>query len=98
MKNVHNFTVDETASGRLDRVLALFLPDYSRTYLQNLIKNGAVSVDKTVISQPRFAVKKSMLVQITIPETPVMFLIPNTSRALCLAVSVISGTKKDDPL
>lgn len=70
MKNVHNFTVDETASGRLDRVLALFLPDYSRTYLQNLIKNGAVSVDKTVITQPRFAVKKSMLVQITIPETP----------------------------
>lgn len=68
MKNVHKFTVNENSSGRLDRALALFLPDFSRTFLQNLIKNGAVTVDGNTVIQPRFAVKMPMELAITIPE------------------------------
>ena len=70
MKNKHKFQVNEAASGRLDRALALFLPDYSRTFLQNLIKENAVLIDGVVVTQPRFAVKPPMILQITIPEAP----------------------------
>lgn len=59
-------TTNET-SGRLDRALAILLPDYSRTFLQNLIKNGAVTVDGDTVTQPRFAVHTGMLLSVTIP-------------------------------
>lgn len=68
MKNVHKFTAND--AGRLDRTLAVMLPDFSRTFLQNLIKNGAVCVDDQIITQPRFAVKAGMILKIDIPETP----------------------------
>lgn len=70
MKNAHKFTATDSNTGRLDRALAHFLPDYSRTFLQNLIKDGAVSVDGTTVTQPRFPVKSGMLLNILIPETP----------------------------
>ena len=69
MKNEHKFQINEAATGRLDRALAFFLPDYSRTFLQNLIKENAVSVDGNIVTQPRFAVKPPMTIHITIPET-----------------------------
>lgn len=68
MKNVHEF-INNTDAERLDRALAILLPDFSRTFLQNLIKNGAVSVDGQSITQTRFAVKSGMKLKIEIPET-----------------------------
>lgn len=69
MKKEHKFTISAETSGRLDRALALCLPDYSRTFLQNLIKNGSVCVNAAVITQPRFAVTAGMDVAVTLPET-----------------------------
>ena len=76
MKKRHNFTATADVSGRLDRALALLLPDYSRTYLQNLIKNGNVLVNGNVTSQPRFAVQSGMTLTVEIPETPEENVIP----------------------
>lgn len=76
MKKRHNFTATADISGRLDRALALLLPDYSRTYLQNLIKNGNVLVNGNVTSQPRFAVQSGMTITVEIPETPEENVIP----------------------
>ena len=72
MKKKHNFTVTDDSSGRLDRFLALILPDYSRTFLQNLIKSGQVSVAEKICTQPRFAVKTGMAVSVEIPEQPAL--------------------------
>ena len=68
MKKTHNFSTDEKSTGRLDRVIAGFLSDYSRTFLQNLIKSGDVSVNGAVVNQPRFQIKSGMSITINIPE------------------------------
>lgn len=64
----HEFTVNDDAAGRLDRALALLLPDYSRTFLQNLIKNQAVQAGGKTVTQPRFAVTCGMKIAVDIPE------------------------------
>lgn len=64
----HNFIISPATSGRLDRALAILLPDYSRTYLQDLIKNNAVQIDGKSVIQPRFQVTAGMSVSIEIPE------------------------------
>ena len=68
MKKEHKFTISAETSGRLDRALALCLPDFSRTCLQNLIKNGAVAVNSQTVVQPRFTVTAGMEISIDIPE------------------------------
>lgn len=67
-KNLLEFSITDSQSGRLDRALAMLMPDYSRTFLQNLIKNGDISVNDTAICQPRFAVKSGMNIRIAIPQ------------------------------
>lgn len=68
MKNI-NFTVPETHTGfRLDRCLADLMPDFSRTMLANLVKEGSVTIDGTVITVPRFSVRAGMSLQIKLPE------------------------------
>jgi len=47
----------EHAGERLDRVLAMVLPDCSRSYLQKLIKNGSVRCGDSVCTAQRTAVK-----------------------------------------
>ncbi|MBE6356517.1 MAG: RluA family pseudouridine synthase [Lentisphaerae bacterium] len=64
----HNFTITPDTAGRLDRAVALLIPDCSRTFLQNLIKNGAVSVAGTTVIQPRFAVKSGDKITVSIPD------------------------------
>ena len=64
-----DFTTGENHSGsRLDRCLAELMPDYSRTMLANLIKDGHISVDGTVVNVPRFAVRSGMRLQLELPE------------------------------
>ena len=66
MKKNHEITAGQ--SGRMDRIIADALPDYSRTFLQNLIKSGAVSVAGEVVIQPRFSIKSGDLIQVQIPQ------------------------------
>ena len=63
------FKATAEVSGRLDRALAILLPDYSRTFLQNLIKHDAVQIDGKSITQPRFQIVAGMKISIEIPET-----------------------------
>lgn len=64
-----DFTAGDNHAGlRLDRCLAELMTDYSRTMLANLIKDGQVRVDGTVVDAPRFAVRSGMLLQIELPE------------------------------
>ena len=53
---------------RLDRVLAHAIPHLSRSRLQTLIRNGAVTVDGATIREPRHAVKPGALIGLTVPE------------------------------
>ncbi len=49
---LHTFTVSkEQASTRLDKLLTLHFPDYSRTYFQFLIEQGSVLVNNTPIKK-----------------------------------------------
>lgn len=57
-KEIINLQIEpEHAGERLDRVLAAVLPDCSRSYLQKLIKNGAVRYGGSVCTAQRTAVK-----------------------------------------
>lgn len=63
------FTIDAADNNsRLDRVIAAKITDSSRSYLQELIKSGKVTVDGKCVTLPRFAVKTSMTITVDIPE------------------------------
>ena len=55
---------------RLDRALAGIVPEFSRTYLQQLIESGAVRLKKQVITKPSAKVKAGDLLQIELRPTP----------------------------
>ena len=62
------FRVTQKYSGaRLDKFLAEQLPDFSRTYIQKLIKNGNVLVDSKA-AKPRHNVKTGETVTFDIPS------------------------------
>ncbi|MBE6390119.1 MAG: RluA family pseudouridine synthase [Lentisphaerae bacterium] len=64
MKKKHEFTAGQT--GRLDKIIAENLPDYSRTFLQNIIKSGAVTVNGSIVTQPRLTVKSGDVITLEI--------------------------------
>ncbi len=50
---VREFTIAaETHGKRLDQALALLVPEFSRSYLQRLIEEGAVSLAQAVVTKP----------------------------------------------
>ena len=53
---------------RLDRFLAESLPDHSRSYLQQLIRNGAVSVNRKAV-KASYQAKHGDFICLEIPET-----------------------------
>jgi 23S rRNA pseudouridine1911/1915/1917 synthase len=62
-------TVSQEYDGkRLDKFLADSLPDYSRVFLQKIIKVGAVSYGGEVVSLPRFSISGGGLVSVIIQE------------------------------
>lgn len=64
-----DFIIDAADNGlRLDRVLAAKITDSSRSFLQELIKSGNVTVDGKCVTLPRFALKTAMAVSVEIPE------------------------------
>ena len=59
---------DAQAGERLDRALALLLPDYSRTRLKALLLEGAVSVNGHVLADPKHKTKLGDRISLVLPE------------------------------
>ncbi|MCR4896731.1 MAG: RluA family pseudouridine synthase [Lachnospiraceae bacterium] len=53
---------------RLDKLLPLLVGDYSRTFFQNLIKDGAVEVSGKVITKPSFEPGEDDTIAVNLPE------------------------------
>lgn len=64
------FTITlETDTGqRLDRFLAENASDLSRSRIQNLIRDGQVTINGTTITKPRQSLNQGDFIQLTIPE------------------------------
>ncbi len=64
-------TVPASSHGaRLDRALALAVPEFSRSYLQQLIEAGAVQLDGTALAKSSARVKAGHALQIELKPTP----------------------------
>jgi 23S rRNA pseudouridine1911/1915/1917 synthase len=62
--------------GRLDRILADFLPDISRSRVQKWIRQGLASVDDIVITKTGFALEGGEWISMTIPVPKRSDLVP----------------------
>ena len=61
---------------RLDKYIALCLPEHTRSRLQVLIRNGHVSVNGEIVKKTGFSLEKGMVVSVIIPPLPPSTLIP----------------------
>lgn len=69
--------VDHTEHGmRLDKFLALKIPDLSRTRLQQLVEDGYVLVDQQTIKDTAFKVKVVQQIDLTLPPLVEAYPIP----------------------
>lgn len=57
---------------RLDAILTLLLPSYSRNFFQNIIKEGLVLVNNKQICKPSFQVKSGNTITLTFPPKRVV--------------------------
>jgi 23S rRNA pseudouridine1911/1915/1917 synthase len=73
---VRSFQYQGRESQRLDKFLVTQLPDFSRSQLQNLIKNGQVQVNGNPITKAGFLVENQQQVEIHLPETVSTDLVP----------------------
>lgn len=65
---IWSYTIDEEAeTGRLDAVLAQLHDDLSRNRLKDLILGGAVSVNGTEVTEPKFKVKPGDVLELDAP-------------------------------
>ncbi|MEF9941032.1 MAG: RluA family pseudouridine synthase [Lachnospiraceae bacterium] len=78
----HTFTITESESLRIDRFLAEKLPDYTRSYLQKLIKEEQVTVNMQII-KTSYKLMKGDTVVVTIPELTVPDILPED---ICLDI------------
>ncbi|GAG29694.1 unnamed protein product, partial [marine sediment metagenome] len=53
--------------GRLDLALVVYVPDLSRTRIQQLIRSGLVKTDGLIITKPGFRLNGGEVVEILIP-------------------------------
>ncbi len=58
----------QTGNMRLDQFLAIQLPDYSRSYLQKLIKSGKVQLDDDVVLTAKTALPANGVIKVELPE------------------------------
>ncbi|MEG2305256.1 MAG: RluA family pseudouridine synthase [Lachnospiraceae bacterium] len=78
----HTFTITESEALRIDRFLAEKLPDYTRSYLQKLIKEEQVTVNMQII-KTSYKLMKGDTVVVTIPELTVPDILPED---ICLDI------------
>lgn len=77
--------VPEDADGeRLDRFLARSLPQYSREYIKQLIKEGRLQIDEKTGSKPALALREGQELNLVIPET-----VPLALEAENLPVTIV---------
>ncbi len=74
-QNLH-FVYNESETLRLDKFLVQCLPDYSRSRLQALVKDGKVLVDNVVVTKTGFDLSTGSEVVITIPPIQPTDLVP----------------------
>ena len=70
------FKVLSEESGRLDKFLAVKLPDFSRSRLQTLIKEGLVMVNQQAVTKTGFVIDQDNVIEILLPEVVSSELIP----------------------
>lgn len=68
------FIIEE--NGRLDAVLASYIQDVSRSYLQKLIENGEISVNNVVETSKKYKVKVGDVVSLDMPEPELLSVEP----------------------
>lgn len=62
------FTITSEAAGeRIDKFLSAALPDFSRSYLQKLLKDGMVEINQKSV-KPNFRLSEGDLLAISLPE------------------------------
>ena len=61
-----SFLVENQSGIRLDKYLKEKIQQYSRTFIQGLIKNGQVKVNKKVVLKPGFLLEEGQIVEIFI--------------------------------
>jgi 23S rRNA pseudouridine1911/1915/1917 synthase len=66
----------EHETDRLDKYLAHCLPEYTRSRIQILIRNGLVSINDEIVHKTGYALENGMIVRVTIPSPPPSKLIP----------------------
>ena len=73
---MHNISITEDYEDiRIDKYLADFFPDYSRTYIQQLIRDNLIKVNHNNIkSSYRLAVDD--ILEISIPEPKILEILP----------------------
>jgi 23S rRNA pseudouridine1911/1915/1917 synthase len=69
-------TYEQDESKRLDKYLVSQLPEFSRSRLQSLIKNGCVDVDGIKITKSGYMVDKEAEIEVRIPSSQPSILIP----------------------
>ncbi len=74
-KHLH-FTYTDPDADRLDKYLVLVLPDFSRSRLQGLIKDGQVCVNGKIILKAGFLVESGAMVDVILPPPEPSELIP----------------------
>lgn len=79
MTDRKNFYIyDEKVPKRLDVFLVSQLPEYSRSRLQALIKNGYVLVDDEIPHKSGFSLERGMNIEVSIPQQESADLVPET--------------------
>jgi len=68
MITARNFVFGEKKATRLDKYLVIQFPDFSRSRLQSLIRDGLVSVNQSVITKNGFELENGMVVDVLVPE------------------------------
>ena len=68
-ETIYKVNVEEEHHGtRIDVVLSAALPETSRSFLQKLITNGAVSIDGDVCKSKKLKVEAGQEITIVVPE------------------------------
>ncbi|HEX9018090.1 MAG TPA: RluA family pseudouridine synthase [Anaerolineaceae bacterium] len=72
------FTFSEAQSERLDKFLVHCLPDFTRSRLQNIIRDGLVKVNGVVVTKSGFVVEPGSQVEILLPAPRPTAILPET--------------------
>lgn len=76
-EDMQTITLDDLASGaRLDQAIASRLPEFSRSRIQALIKEGRLQANGKPISDPAGKTKAGMVYTLTIPDMKALTLTP----------------------